>query len=152
MKTSRIISAICILAGIISLSGCKKTDINQKGKAIRFAASSQKSGVTKSAYSGEGTIANGSLTWERINWSESDKIRVASNKAYIQDGGDGGLTAGVHYADYSVSNIQASGDKSLADMAPYNSGSNGLVWGEEASDYSFYAVYPCPFSNTNRSE
>ena len=157
MKTNRIIFAVCILAGITVLSGCEKVGSGQGGKAVRFTASSQKVGSTKTSYSGEGTFTNGFLEWERIEWLESDAIRVASNYAYLQDPGDGGLQMGIHYADYKLSDFDNESDvnKSLAKMAPYvvnndGTGSNGLVWDDsQSSGYEFYAVYPCPFTNTN---
>ena len=154
MKTTRFISAVCILTGIILLGGCEKSGIGQGGKAVRFTASAESKGLTKTSYTGQGTFTDGFLTWERIDWEATDVIRVASNYAYIQDPGDGGLTAGIHYADYRVSNITTSSDKkkSLADMAPYAKdeitgiGSNGLIWDDaHDSGYAFYAVYPCPF-------
>ncbi len=155
MKTTKTILAVCILAGLTILGGCEKSGKVQNGKTVRFTARSDRNGVTKSSYSGTGTFnADGFLTWERIDWADGDEIRVASNFAYVQDLGDGGLgtdVAGKHFADYTVGDIHVKdGDPNVsqATMKPYNAGSNGLVWDDNQTDgYEFYAVYPCPFSN-----
>ena len=161
MKATRLFLATSILVGIFFLNGCEKTGVNLGGQAVRFNASAQTGPSTKTEYSGEGTIANGFLTWERINWLPEDHIRVASNYAYLQDPGDGGLSMGIHYADYALGDIQIkAGDptRSVAVMKPYIvappyfTGSNGLVWDDNhAGGYIFYAVYPCPFENSNIS-
>ncbi len=152
MKKTRIISAACILASLILLAGCQKGLGNHGGQPVRFGASTKSSPMAKAAYSGEGTFSNGLLTWERINWESSDKVRIASNYAYVADGGDGGINAGVHYADYSltINDEQSDPTKHKATLAPLAGNTNGLVWNdEEGSGYAFYAVYPCTYYNTN---
>ena len=153
MKATRLFLATSILVGTFFLNGCEKTGVNLGGKAVRFNASAQTGPSTKTEYSGEGTIANGFLTWERINWQPEDHIRVASNYAYMQDSGDGGLSTGIHYADYALGDITTPNvNTSRAIMKPYNTGSNGLVWDDDNhAGYEFYAVYPCPFENSNIS-
>lgn len=155
MKKTRIISVACILGSLILLAGCQKGLGlgNYGGQPVRFGAKTSTSPMSKAAYSGEGTFnSKGLLTWERINWESSDKVRIASNYAYVADGGDGGINAGVHYADYSltIDATQADPNKHAATLAPLAGNTNGLVWDDnKESGYVFYAVYPCPFYNSN---
>ncbi|MBQ4286567.1 MAG: hypothetical protein II770_00925, partial [Bacteroidales bacterium] len=155
MKNTRIISAACILASLILLAGCQKGLGDFGGQSVRFGATT-KGSTTKAAYSGEGTFSNGFLTWERIEWESTDRIRVASNYAYCKDHGAGSSTPlNSHYADYTLSGINTPTDDpkiSKATMAPLNTTSNGLVWDDaHESGYAFYAVSPCPLDNTNIS-
>lgn len=150
MKKTRIISVACILGSLILLAGCQKGLGNYGGQPVRFGASSSSSPLSKAAYSGEGTFTNGFLTWERINWESSDKIRIASNYAYVADGGDAGIPVGVHYADYSltINDEQLDPTKHKATLAPLAGNTNGLVWKDGVDNgYAFYAVYPCPYYN-----
>lgn len=152
MKKTRIISVACILGSLILLAGCQKGLGNYGGQPVRFGAKTSTSPMSKAAYSGEGTFTGGFLTWERINWESSDNVRIASNYAYVADGGDGGINAGVHYADYSltIDATQADPNKHAATLAPLAGNTNGLVWDDaKESGYTFYAVYPCPFYNSN---
>lgn len=153
MKNTRIISAACILASLILLAGCQKGLGNFGGQSVRFGATT-KGSTTKAAYSGVGTFSNGFLTWERIEWESTDRIRVASNYAYCKDHGAGSSTPlNSHYADYTLSGINNPTDDpkiSKATMAPLNTTSNGLVWDDaHESGYAFYAVSPCPLDNSN---
>ena len=155
MKNTRIISAACILASLILLAGCQKGLGDFGGQSVRFGATT-KGSTTKAAYSGEGEFSNGFLTWERIEWESTDRIRVASNYAYCKDHGAGSSTPlNSHYADYTLSGINTPTDEpkiSKATMAPLNTTSNGLVWNDAHDrDYAFYAVSPCPLDNTNIS-
>ncbi len=155
MKNTRIISAACILASLILLAGCQKGLGDFGGQSVRFGATT-KGSTTKAAYSGEGTFKDGFLTWERIEWESTDRIRVASNYAYCKDHGAGSSTPlNSHYADYTLSGINTPTDDpkiSKATMAPLNTTSNGLVWDDaHDSGYAFYAVSPCPLDNTNIS-
>lgn len=155
MKNTRIISAACILASLILLAGCQKGLGDFGGQSVRFGATT-KGSTTKAAYSGAGTFSNGFLTWERIEWESTDRIRVASNYAYCKDHGAGSSTPlNSHYADYTLSGINNPTDDpkiSKATMAPLNTTSNGLVWDDaHESGYAFYAVSPCPLDNTNIS-
>ena len=148
MKHYRIITYACILGSLVLLAGCKKDGFGSgSGRVIRFGASLNSTVQTRAAYSGEGELSDGALTWERIEWNENDKIRIASNLAYIQDGGDGGLQPGLHYADYSIGAISNNGKISTTNLAPLTDKSNGLVWDDDSqgSNYAFYAVTPCPF-------
>ena len=151
MKKTRIISVACILGSLILLAGCQKGLGlgNYGGQPVRFGAKTSTSPMSKAAYSGNGTFTNGFLTWERINWESSDTVRIASNNAYVADGGDAGIPIGVHYADYrlTIDATQADPNKHAATLAPLASNTNGLVWKDgQESDYSFYAVYPSPLS------
>ena len=152
MKKTRIISVACILGSLILLAGCQKGLGNYGGQPVRFGAKTSTSPMSKAAYSGEGTFTSGFRTWERINWESSDNVRIASNYAYVADGGDAGIPIGVHYADYSltIDATQADPNKHAATLAPLAGNTNGLVWDDnKESEYVFYAVYPCPFYNSN---
>ena len=157
MKKTRIISLACILGSLILLAGCQKGLGlgNHGGQPVRFGAKTSSTPLTKAAYSGEGTFTSGFLTWERIDWESDDALRIASNKAYLQDAGDSGIPMGVHYADYKLTGISTPEDNpkiSKATLAPLASNTNGLVWDDtEESGYNFYAVYPCPYYNTSIS-
>ena len=142
MKNKSIRIAAFVLVGILSLcvmSGCNKVFINHPEGAIKFKAStSYKNGfATKTVYSGDGTYIGETLSVERIDWVEGDRIRIYSDKAITQDGDE-------NYADYDVTPTSNSGANSYATITP--TGGNGLYWGGEEDSNAFYSIYPSPSS------
>ena len=141
-KTIQLLACAAILCSAI-LNGCQKTGISGSNDGtIRFSASA-KSATTKTAYSG--TVTN---KVERIDWLETDQIRIWSDQAkhrYLDQ----------NYADYQVKagSISTVEPKSTAEIIPiteYNGMLNGLVWGEDAASkaYSFYSIYPSTLKNS----
>lgn len=141
-KTIQLLACAAILCSAI-LTGCQKTGISGSNDGtIRFSASA-KSATTKTAYSG--TVTN---KVERIDWLETDQIRIWSDQAkhrYLDQ----------NYADYQVKagSISTVEPKSTAEIIPiteYNGMLNGLVWGEDAAskDYTFYSIYPSTLKNS----
>lgn len=137
----RILPILLLSAGIVlSMAGCQKgTPSEYSGKTIQFGALT--GAPTRTAYSGEGTMTDGKLTWERINWVDGDKIMIASDKALGRQGGTN------QYATYSLFNINKKSDtQSVANIA--DDEGKGLVWGDDDSEeYTFWGVYPASVGN-----
>lgn len=121
MKAQHIITAAAIAAIVVFAAGCKKHSFADG--QIRFTASSQPV-ATRTAYSGE--VFSGI---ERIDWIEGDKVAIAMSNA-----------EGESNCDYRITNVSASSEKSVAQLA--NIGASGLQWGEGA--HTFFALYPSP--------
>ncbi len=121
MKFKSIVMVALLAALTILSAGCKKHSFTDG--QIRFAASSQ-SVATRTAYSGE--VFSGI---ERIDWIEGDKVAIAMSNA-----------EGESNCDYRITNVSASSEKSVAQLA--NIGASGLQWGEGA--HTFFALYPAP--------
>ena len=124
---------------VLILAGCQKDNWSKAvGKTIDFGAKSAISSVTKTSYSG--VVDDDSF--ERIDWTKGDMIRVASDKAKDRYTGD-------DYADYLIDVISANGSRSEASIknipekAPNGvetGGGNGLVWAE--GEHTFWGIYP----------
>ena len=129
----RIIIIASLLGGVILLAGCQK-EFN-KGREVRFVASSVPGPETRAAYSGEGTTTNGLLTWERIDWQKGDVIRVWSDNAKTP--------SDANYSDYKVSSVNTkSGDANRSQATVVNNAANGLTWDGVTGNSEFWALYP----------
>ena len=130
-------------AGILlSLAGCQKgTNSSYSGQAIQFGVMT--GAPTRTAYSGEGTVVDGNLTWERIDWVDGDQVLIASDKAKGRNGGTN------QYANYRLFGTQKSGDNVSQASIADNDG-KGLVWGDDADEaYTFWGVYPASAGNAS---
>ena len=84
------------------------------------------SGVYTYAYTYDGA---GSKTYERIDWSNGDRIVLAMKNDEV----------GMASQEYSVNTISVAGVNSKTDLMPYGA-ENGLEWGTGTHD--FWAGYP----------
>lgn len=98
--------------------------------AVHFSVSSGYDPQTRTAFSGE--VSGGTLTYERIDWSDGDAFRVCCDEAQTPSGG--------HFADYLVKAHRADGVRSLASVAS----EDPLLWG--SGTHTFYGLYPAPGS------
>lgn len=146
MKKNVII--VLLAAGAFLLAGCQKGLFDGDKSSVRFTAVSYSEVGTKTAYSNDVTTVDGKK-YERIDWKKNDVIRIWSDVAVHRYNED------QHWADYIIT---ADGtphgrysSASLAEMnfnnVPGDGTGNGLVW-SEAGDYSFFALYPAPSSET----
>ncbi len=144
---------LLLAAGILSLAGCQKTALSgndAKGDGtIRFTASASTAG-TKTVYGVYDSETN--PTWQSIDWTTSDQIRIYSNAAMRRVDFEAQKTGtdAYYWADYGVTGIAAGtastqqSTATLTNLTPgYGSGFNGLIWGDAASA-DFYAIYPMP--------
>ena len=121
------------------LSSCVKEQggLAQAGERVTFcvAAEYDNGSETKTTYSG---VEVGGK--ERIDWVNGDVIRIWSNQCATPGGNK--------YADYKVTGVSPSGEKSYASVE--NVGKNGLHWGTPYNGrYNFISVYPSPSVNSN---
>ena len=108
------------------------------GQKISFTASTEYDNLpgTRTEYSGvdeNGNSVTRTSAKERINWVDTDLIRIYSNEAVDRYSSN-------HYADYAITPGTNSGAVSNASISPATG--NGLVWG--TGSHNFYAVYPAP--------
>ena len=137
-------AATSSLAGLFLLSGlavllpsCLKEqgDTSLPGERVTFrvAADYDNGPETRTSYSG---VEVGGK--ERIDWHTGDVIRIWSNQC--------ATPSGDKYADYKVTGVSTSGEKSYATVE--NVGKNGLHWGTPYNGrYNFFSVYPSPAEN-----
>lgn len=125
-----LVLSITVLSG---LTGCRqmKDEIPSK-KDVSFSATTGYESGTRTSFSGE--VVGETSTYERIDWSSGDNIRVYSAEA--------ATAAAAHTADYTVTSVSASGRSSYAAL----SSTAPLQWADGAN--TFYAFYPAP-SGTN---
>ena len=147
---------LLLLAGTLLLAGCQKEGGISGGKGeIRFVASARPE--TKTVYGGyykEDDDHNWlaadpkDATWQSIDWTAGDEIRIYSDKAVRRVGFESGDAADAlyHWADYSLANI-SSGTANTADgwssatLVTMGDDGAGLMW-PDANTAKFYAVYP----------
>lgn len=141
---------LLLLAGMsLLLAGCQKEGRYDDDKGlIRFSAATRPG--TKTVYSGV-DVTEGTVTYERIDWKENDRIRIWSPEATDRYDLN-------HAADYKVVQVTPDGRRSTAKIvnasteypedpgvpvpsAGENDNVNGLLWGA-AGSYTFYGVYP----------
>ena len=141
---------LLLLAGMsLLLAGCQKEGHYDDDKGlIRFSAATRPG--TKTVYSGV-DVTEGTVTYERIDWKENDRIRIWSPEATDRYDLN-------HAADYKVVQVTPDGRRSTAKIvnasteypvdpgvpdpsAGENDNVNGLVWGD-ADTYTFYGTYP----------
>ena len=115
------------------LMGCEKYGSN--GRAIRFSATSHAEGSagagTKTAYGDP--VSSGT---QSIYWTSGDKIRIASDYAYVHES-----NPKVYYADYNVPPKTEDAQKATASSV---NADGYLEWDEGQSTYHFSAIYPVP--------
>ena len=111
----------------------------EEGDVILQARISPGEGDTRTSYSGETTTSAGTVK-ERINWSNGDIIRIASDQAHMRG------NSSQFWADYQVTTYtkDATSLKSQAAIKPYASSGHGLVWREGVTTHRFYGMYPSP--------
>jgi len=134
-KTVFIISAFLFI-----LTGCDLNELSQnamKGKAITFSANtSYNNGVfTRTEY--DGNLYGTGNNIERINWLNTDKIRIYSDVATVP-------ASGANYSDYAITPSGNAEEVSSATASPV--GGSGLVWGE--GTHNFFGIYPSPSVNS----
>jgi hypothetical protein len=145
------------LTAALLFPGCSKFGKGGEGKQITFEARTENptGDLTKTAYAGRPFIQSDGALYERIDWLDTDRIRIYSPQASHR------YDANLHYADYKLKNIVTDGryskgplinagitydengnDPGIPDPAG-NIGANvnGLVWGS-AEYYDFYARTP----------
>lgn len=150
------ILSIILLAGLMSLlAGCETT-FEQKGRDVKFTASSRGSVSTKTAYGAETTDG-----YAIIKWKADDQIRIYSpNTTYligsagsaevVVGAGDGQTQYPVVYDDYTlVPGDITNGHIHNATLENVQSSSNedgrGLYWnvsGGSSGQANFYSAYP----------
>ena len=129
MKKITIIFLLCS-GMLLSLAGCQEKPDIKKGKAVEFAAIAGKP-TTRTAYSGEGTVTAGYLSWERIDWVEDDQIRIWSDKATGISG---------HSATFAIYGVEEQGDESHASITGVEG--DCLWYAEEGGAHKFWSIYP----------
>ena len=131
---------ILLTALPIVMTGCVKEILGNHahGQIIVFTANTTYDNLpaTKTEYSGideNGHPVTGTSAKERINWVDTDRIRIYSDEATDRYSAN-------HYADYVIIPGANSGAVSNAYITPVTG--NGLLWGSGSHD--FFAVYPAP--------
>ena len=136
MKTTKIFCSILMPAfvAIFLLAGCEPENFNFSRKITFTAATSYKNlPGTKTSYSGDGEFSGTTLTYERIDWVNNDKIRITTT--------DGNSSA---TSDYVVSSFSTNTDRKKSDaVVGVASGSQELTWLSD-DEHTFYAMYPSP--------
>lgn len=125
--------SITVLAG---LAGCRQMkDEIPSNKDVSFSAATGYESGTRTSFSGD--VVGETSTYERIDWSTEDIIRVYSAEA--------ATAADAHTADYTVTSVSASGRSSYASL----SSTAPLQWANGTN--TFYAFYPAPTSTNGAS-
>ena len=132
----RIISILLPFAILIALASCTKTGDRTTYKSVNLGLTMSGSD-TRTSYSGEGTVTDGLLTKERLDWTDGDLVTVYSPEAAMVDGVS-------HSADYKVVSHEINPTtnlRSCATVITSESSGKGLVW-DTGTTYSFYGMYP----------
>lgn len=114
---------------------CTKSE-DEGAESVRFSMSSPSDDATRTEYSGEGTVVDGNLVKERINWKINDLVTVYSPEATLEDGA-------THTADYKVgSSVSVPDDLTsrATSLTTTDGGGRGLLWAYGTNH--FYAMYP----------
>lgn len=138
MKALRVFAAVLATASALALTGCNKFNMKGGDQTVRFAASAN-APETKAVY---GEDAGG---YQRIPWQNNDQIVIASAQAATQNGRHAWT-----YTVTSLDNSENSGtrvshgtlENKAAEGKNGNAYDTGLLWDEEQSSYTFYAMYP----------
>lgn len=145
MKTRKLLNPLSLLSVVILFAAACGDNLGGSSSAeVCFTASiaSAPSGNTKAVYSGEGENNGSLLVRERIDWSDGDTLRIASDKAgWLHD--ESRL-----WADYTVSAPSAGNLESSASIEAASRNAlgkaGGLTWNKNESQHSFCAMYPSP--------
>ena len=131
--------SVITLMGVVSCN--KVEEMEGNGSAIRFGVSTiyENGPATKTEYSGKDQSNNSissTSTAERIDWLDTDKIRIQCAQASVEGSSD-------KYADYAIT-PGAAGTTQIhtATISPLD---KGLQWGTGSHD--FYALYPSTVQN-----
>ena len=137
--------ALCGMGILLALSGCQKdpSSANNNDGTIKFTARTSGSRIdTKTAYTGEGTLQDGKLVWERIDWAAGDEVLIWSNTAVVREDGhhpDFGDDA-KNIATYTIENPeQASDTESKATLG--DDAGTGLAF-VDSNPANFWGIYP----------
>ena len=123
--------ALCGMGILLALAGCKKdpSTIDNGNGTIKFTARSASTRIdTKTSYTGEGTLQDGKLVWERIDWKAGDEVLIWSNTATVRAGGSHPEfgEAAKNIATYTIENPQKASDtESKANLG--DDAGNGLA-------------------------
>lgn len=122
-----------VMALVVS---CTKSNLSNRS-SVRFTIGLASDG-TRTLYSGEGTVTDGKLVKERIDWVVNDQVRVYSPEAMQTDW--------AHYAEYKVTSHTHTPHGALmdhAEVAAMDADGKGLTW-EAGTTNHFYGMYPSP--------
>lgn len=128
----------------ILLTGCKDDEPAESaprntGDEIVFGARAgfeNGDAKTRTEYTGETYPENGK-TYEKVNWTDGDVIRIFCEQAYAE--------GGKHWVDYNVTGINSSN----AHLEKHAGEGAGLQWGSNTEAHTFYALYPSPVQYDN---
>lgn len=145
---NRVICLFCLAGMMISLVGCE-TPFEQKGREVKFTATSKGGVLTKTAYDTE------TEGYAPIKWEENDVIRIYSpNEDFIlnHDGeihthtGIEGDNYSYVYADYALDGFTTAGHLRKATLKNILLDDQGhtssLYWKTTTGNATFYGVYP----------
>ena len=137
--------ALCGMGILLALAGCKKdpSTIDNGNGTIKFTARSASTRIdTKTSYTGEGTLQDGKLVWERIDWKAGDEVLIWSNTATVRAGGSHPEfgEAAKNIATYTIENPQKASDtESKANLG--DDAGNGLAFVDK-NPANFWGIYP----------
>lgn len=129
--------------GAILLSGCSREDLMrlEVGSPIVFTANTvyYSGTATRTEYSGQdenGNPVGASSAWERIDWVDSDLIRIWCDQEVAGSNN--------HFSDYKVTSHTIDNDDKKQSIATIEkTGANGFSW-SNTNEHTFYALYPSP--------
>ena len=130
-----------IALGLAAVTSCNK-EAYSTGSIIRFGVSTTYNNgpATKTTYTGEdgdGLTITSTSQIERIDWLDTDQIRIACAQATVDGSED-------KFADYKVTPVTGDNNAYKATISPATG--NGLKWGE--GNHTFFAVYPSNGQNS----
>lgn len=138
-----VLTALTVIALMGAVSCNKVEELEGNGSTIRFGVSTiyENGPATKTEYSGKDQNNNSissTSTAERIDWLDTDKIRIQCAQASVEGSSD-------KYADYAITPGAAGTTRiHTATISPLSG--NGLQWGTGSHD--FYALYPSTAQNS----
>ena len=123
-----------MMLSLVLVVSCTKSGA-PSSESVCFSVGLAGNGITRTAYSHDGTYTDGVLTKERIDWSDGDLVTVYSPEAMKTDW--------THDADYRVVSHQTSSDNlmSRAAVVATDAAGKGLTW-EAGTTNHFYGMYP----------
>ncbi|MBQ5935073.1 MAG: hypothetical protein IJL68_03590 [Bacteroidales bacterium] len=151
---NRVICHLCLAGIMLYLAAGCETTFEQKGRDVKFTASSRGSVSTKTAYGDE--TSDG---YAIIEWKANDRIRIYSpNTTYLigSEGsaevivgeGDGQTEYPVVYDDYTLvpgditGHIHNATLKNVGVSDNENPDGRGLYWNVSEGQANFYSAYP----------
>ena len=139
----RIVSIFGISVFVLTWTSCQRETLAPEGEGltgrpISFSLSTETlPAETKTEYSGE--VFN---SYERINWTVGDQVRLFTDNTSAQGNSSWGGNSNVGVmTDYQVDGVIPSDAKSYASISPCGSQKN-LAWGSGA--HNIFGVYPSP--------